>query len=74
VSVSFQVSDKGVPFDIHVDNSSDTESTDEVIALIREWRFEAAMKDGFPISSVGYLDLLMGQAQAPVSRRPVRKK
>ncbi len=65
VSVSFKISDQGVPFDIQIENSSDTDSTDEVIALIREWRFEAATKDVFPISSAGYLDLLMGQAQVP---------
>jgi TonB family protein len=75
VSVSFQISDKGVPFDVQVENSSDTESTDEVIAMIREWRFEAAMKDGLPVSSGGYLDLLMGQEPAqPPDGKPRRRK
>ena len=73
VSVAFQISDKGVPFGIRIDNSSDTESTDEVIALIREWRFEAAMKGGFPVTSNGYLDLSTVQAP-PQPTRPKPKK
>ncbi|MDQ2949062.1 MAG: energy transducer TonB, partial [Acidobacteriota bacterium] len=44
VSVSFEISEKGVPFNIKVDKSSNEALEAEVIALIREWRFEAAMR------------------------------
>jgi hypothetical protein len=39
VSVSFDISEKGLPFNIQVQMSPDTESANEVIALIREWRY-----------------------------------
>jgi hypothetical protein len=69
-SISFEISEKGIPFNIRVENSSDTESADEVIALIREWRFEAAMKNGLPVPSNGLLDLSIGDGTA----RPRKKK
>ena len=70
VSVSFEISEKGIPFNIQVDKSSDKELDDEVIALIREWRFEAAMRNGIPLASHGYLDFVLGDG----IRRPVPRK
>ena len=49
-SVSFQIDERGRPFNIQIDKSSDKELDDEVIALIREWRFEAAVRGGFAAS------------------------
>jgi TonB family protein len=50
VSVTFQVNEKGFPVNIQVVKSSNKELEDEVIALIREWRFEAALKRGSELS------------------------
>ena len=58
--VSFDVDEQGVPNHIHVENSSTPELDDEVIALIREWRFEAAMRNGIPFAVHGYLDFARG--------------
>jgi hypothetical protein len=66
VSVIFEISDKGVPFNVRVEHSSDAESADEVIALLREWRFEAFVRDGVPLVSKGYLDLSLNEAPTPV--------
>jgi TonB family protein len=75
VSVSFDIDQRGVPFNIQVDKSSDKDLDDEVIAMIREWRFEAALNGGVAVSSRGYLDLSIGDAPPPVSDgRPRRRK
>ena len=74
VSVLFEIDEHGVPFNIRVEHSTDAESEDEVIALLREWRFEAAMKNGFPVAARGFLDLSLGdlaeQAELPPGARP----
>jgi TonB family protein len=57
VSVSFEINEKGLPIDIQVDKSSDKELDDEVIAMIREWRFEAALRGGESLASRAYIDL-----------------
>jgi TonB family protein len=57
VSVSFEINEKGLPIDIQVDKSSDKELDDEVIAMIREWRFEAALRGGVSLASRAYIDL-----------------
>ena len=79
VSVSFDISEKGLPFNIQVQKSPDTESSNEVIALIREWRFEAATKDGFPVQASGFLDLTLldlttGRPALLPNGRPVPRK
>jgi TonB family protein len=60
VSVSFQVNEKGLPIDIQIDKSSDKELDDEVIAMIREWRFEAALRGDVSLASRAYIDLSIG--------------
>ena len=70
VSVSFEISQTGVPFDIQVDKSSDTALETEVIALIREWRFKAAMQNGNAIASHGQMDFVLDDG----FRRPVARK
>ncbi len=60
VSVSFQVNEKGLPIDIQIDKSSDKELDDEVIAMIREWRFEAALRGDVALASRAYIDLSIG--------------
>jgi TonB family protein len=57
VSVSFQINEKGLPIDIQIDKSSDKELDDEVIAMIREWRFEAALRRGVSLASRAYIDV-----------------
>jgi hypothetical protein len=38
------------------DGSADQEVIDEVIAMIREWRFEAALRDDKPVISDAHID------------------
>lgn len=58
--LSFDVDADGHPINIHVDNSSDPKDDDEVIALIREWRFQAALASGSAIQSHAEIDLTRG--------------
>jgi TonB family protein len=75
VSISFDINERGVPFNIQVDKSSDKDLDDEVIAMIRQWRFEAALSGGVAAPSRGYLDLSIGDAAPPLSDgRPRRRK
>ena len=53
---------KGVPVNIHVGNSTDPSNADEVIAMIREWRFQAASRNGTAMTARGYLDFAWGDA------------
>jgi TonB family protein len=69
VSVSFDIDVKGSPFNIQIDKSSDKELNDEVIAMIREWRFEAAVSGRFAVKSHARIDLSTGEVQ-PEGRRP----
>jgi hypothetical protein len=62
------IDEQGVPSNVHVDNASDPESTDEVLALIREWRFLASLRNGAPVASRGTLDFERGDAGAPRPR------
>src|ERR1700754_1633953 len=73
VSVSFQIDEKGKPFNIQVDKSSDQQLDDEVIALIREGRFEAALRGGFAVPSHPFIDLTVGQLPSDGRPRPVRR-
>ena len=74
VRLSFDVKEQGIPTNIHVENSSDPQWEDEVTALIREWRFLAAMKDGIPLAAHGYLDFGRGDAFRPRVASPPRKR
>jgi TonB family protein len=57
VAVSFQINEKGLPVNIQVDKSSDKELEDEVIALIREWRFEAALRGDTQVITEAHVEL-----------------
>ena len=48
VSVSFDVNESGVPANVQVEKSSDPKWESEVIALVRDWRFEPGLQDGRP--------------------------
>ena len=72
MSVSFGIDQNGIPFNIQIDKSSDKELDDEVIAMIREWRFEAALSGGVTVQSHVYLDLSVGDG--PLARRRPSKK
>ena len=54
VRVSFDVAAQGAPTNIQVDGSSDPKWDDEVTALIREWRFQAALDHGVAVESRGF--------------------
>jgi TonB family protein len=70
VAVSFDVDEQGVPTNIHVDNSTDPKWDDEVIALIREWRFQAAIRNGIAVPSRGLIDFSRGGPFANPAPRP----
>jgi TonB family protein len=73
VSVSFEIDARGFPTNIQIDKSSDRDLDDQVVAMIREWRFEAALNGGVGVPSRGYLDLSIEDAPPPLSdgqRRP----
>jgi TonB family protein len=72
VSVSFEINEKGLPMDIQIDKSCGKELDDEVVAMIREWRFEAALRGGVALGSRAYLDLSIGDLP-PEGRRPKKK-
>ena len=41
--------DHDLPVNFHIEKSSDPDSEHEVIAAMREWRFNPGLKDGTPI-------------------------
>jgi outer membrane biosynthesis protein TonB len=51
---------QGLPANIQVEDSSDPKCSDEVMALIREWRFQAALNDGTAVQSHARFDLTRG--------------
>jgi len=72
ISVSFEINERGLPINIQIDKSSDKALDDEVIAMIREWRFEAALRGDVPLSSHAHVDLSIGTLP-PDGRRPLKK-
>jgi TonB family protein len=73
-SVSFQITEKGIPVNIQVEKSSNKELDDEVIAMIREWRFAAALRGDVPVASQAYIDLSLGDPLHRENGRGSRKK
>jgi TonB family protein len=65
VRLSFDVDEQGIPMNIAVESASDPQWEDEVTALIREWRFQAALKDGLPIAAHGHFDFGRGDEVSP---------
>lgn len=69
--VGFDITTQGMPVNIQVEQSSDPAVDDEVIALIREWRFQAALGNGTAYESHATFDLTAGLAPAePAVRFP----
>ena len=73
-SVSFEINEKGIPVNIQVEKSSNKELDDEVIAMIREWRFEAALRGDVSVASQAYIDLSLGDPLHRENGRHSRKK
>jgi TonB family protein len=71
VSVSFEINEQGLPINIQADKSSDKELEEEVIDLIREWRFQAALRGGIPIVTHGHIELSGSDSGGVVRKRPV---
>lgn len=66
---------QGIPTNIRVDESSDPKWNDEVTALIREWRFRAALNNGSAVEAHGFIDLTRGLVSpAPAVELAPRKK
>jgi TonB family protein len=60
VSLSLDVDEKGVPTNIQVAKSSDPKWESEAIALVGNWRFEPAMKEGRTVPVHATLDFARG--------------
>jgi len=76
VRVSFDVDAQGIPRNIQVDDSTDPKFDDEVIALIREWRFQSALRNGSAIEVRAAVDFTRGlpvavPARAEMNGQPV---
>lgn len=56
VALAFDVDEQGMAANIHVENSSDPQWEPEAIALLREWRFQAAVRNGAAVVSRGSLE------------------
>jgi hypothetical protein len=74
--LGFDVSPLGRPVNIQIEDTSDPNSNDEVINLIREWRFLAALQHGAAIQAHATFDLTRGLASIVEMRndRPPQKK
>jgi len=72
--VAFDVDPQGVPANIQVEKSSDPKWNDEVVALIREWRFQAALSDGTAVKSHAVFDLTRGLTLPAAGRPPMKKQ
>ena len=70
--LSFDIDTEGHPVHVHIDDSLDASANDEVMAMIAEWRFEAALRHGIPVESHAVIDLSRGlqpQRPTPVNGR-----
>jgi TonB family protein len=73
--IAVQIDERGVPGEVTVRASSDPTLDEEVISLIREWRFHAAGKAGLPVAVTAEFDFSHGEPPAPATATPgVRKK
>jgi len=74
VRLSFDVDTQGIPTNIQVEESSDPKWNDEVVAVIREWRFQAALDNGTAVASRASLALSRGlsieRPTAPPKKKP----
>jgi TonB family protein len=72
--IEVQIDERGVPSEVKILFSSDPALDDEVILLIREWRFHAAEKAGQPVAVTARFDLSHGEAPAPATPTPAPRK
>jgi TonB family protein len=73
--IAVQIDERGVPSQVKVLFSSDPTQEEEVILLIREWRFHAAEKEGEPVAVTAEFDFSHGEVPAPATPASgVRKK
>lgn len=61
-TVSFDVTEQGMPSSVHVEKSSDEKAAQEAEQLIGAWRFHPAEKNGQPVAAHCTLELLTGSA------------
>jgi TonB family protein len=70
-----QIDERGVPREVKILSSSEPTLDDEVIRLIREWRFHAAEKAGQPVAVTAEFDFSHGEAPVPAAPAPgLRRK
>jgi TonB family protein len=74
VTLSFEINARGIPTKFQVLAASDPIWGNEAIAVVRNWRFRPAVKDGTPVSVPCTLDLVWGQKTwTPASLAKVRE-
>jgi TonB family protein len=75
VRVAFDVDTQGVPANVQIQDSSDPNANDEVMALIREWRFQSSSNNGAAVQSHAVFDFLRGGVnEMQIDMRAVTKK
>jgi TonB family protein len=72
--IAAQIDERGIPREVQVVYSSDPSLDDEVIRLIREWRFQAAQKAGQAVPVTAEFEFSHGVAPVPATPVPVRRK
>jgi TonB family protein len=72
VTISFDVDEQGVPENLHLVKLTDAKWENDVIAAMREWRFQPSVAggDGKPVVAPCTLSFALGKMPAPES--PVR--
>lgn len=61
VSLAFDIDPQGVPVNIHAAGSSDAKWEQELIAMLREWRFHPAEKNGATVTAGATFDFARGR-------------
>jgi TonB family protein len=64
VSISCLVDEQGMPTALRVEKSA-PRLDGEALAILRQWRFDPAMKDGKPVAVPGTIELAFGAVAAP---------
>jgi TonB family protein len=62
VTLSFDVDERGIPANLHVEKISDEKWEAGMIASLKEWRFNGAVKDGRPVLVPCTLSFSLGEA------------
>jgi TonB family protein len=60
VTVTFDIDEKGVPFNPQVEKTSDEEWSRKVTEAVKKWRFTPAFKDGHPVLASCTMDFVRG--------------